>query len=380
MMNYADWSKKAMVLAVLVAARLGTVPQVQAQNDNKPNTNNSSQLKEQAKVLLDLDGSVGRVKQHQYSPLVLDTPAEAQAPYLNQLLFTVRDPADELLGATLQPIDDTMRAQLDIPAGQGLLVSALRGDGPSAQVGLKPNDILLTLGGQPLAAAEDVRKQLKAAGESAVPLKILRAGKPLTIQVRPIYRVTLGPVVEAKAEYFIGVNIDAVDDAIRAQLALPEGQGVVVNDVISGSPADKAGVKKHDILLEIGGKRIDNPQDLAREVQLAQDKPTTLKLLRGGKPLTLPVTGSLRPVEPSAAQEDYRVWLLERQLGQAALKDNLSRSLITLRDLKRADSAVGSGEDLGQRLDHVEQELKALRAAIDKVNEALRTNKPAKPD
>ncbi len=374
-MNYADWSKKATVIAVLVAAGLGVVPQVQAQNDNKPNTNDISQLKEQAKVLLDLNAEVGRIKPRQNAPLGLNTLVEAyQAPKWDQVLLTVRDPADELLGATLQPIDDTMRSQLDIPAGQGLLITALRGDGPSAQVGLKPNDILLTLGGQPLAAVEDVGKQLKAAGESAVPLKILRAGKPLTLQVRPIYRVTLGAVVEAKAEYFIGVNIDAVDDAIRAQLALPEGEGVVVNEVISGSPADKAGVKKHDILLEIGGKRIDSPQDLAREVQLAKDKPTTLKLLRGGKPLTLPVTGSLRPVEPSAAQADLRLWLVDRQ------NDNLSKSILTLRDLTRAESALGSGEDLGQRLGHVEQELKALRAAIDKINEAVRTNKPAKPD
>src|SRR5205807_1114219 len=110
----------------------------------------------------------------------------------------------ETLGATLKPIDDTLRAQLDIPSGQGLLVTCLRGDGPGAQAGLKQNDIVLSLAGKPLAAADDLPKQLKAAGEAPVPLKILRAGKPITIQVRPVYRVTLGPVTEQKAEYYIG--------------------------------------------------------------------------------------------------------------------------------------------------------------------------------
>src|SRR5439155_18219225 len=127
-----------------------------------------------------------------------------------------------------------------------------RGDGASAQAGLKQNDVLLSLGGQPLAAADDLTKQLKAAGEAAAPLKVLRAGKPITIQVRPIYRVTLAPVAEQKTEYYIGVSIDAPDDAVRAQLALPNGQGVVVSEVVSGSPAEKAGVKKHDVVLELG--------------------------------------------------------------------------------------------------------------------------------
>src|SRR3954468_7632634 len=63
----------------------------------------------------------------------------------NVLVARVIDQADELLGATLQPISDALRAQLALPAGEGLLVASLRSDGPSAQAGLKQNDILLAL-------------------------------------------------------------------------------------------------------------------------------------------------------------------------------------------------------------------------------------------
>ena len=40
------------------------------------------------------------------------------------------DQADETLGATLSALSDVLRTQLNVPAGQGLIVESLRGDGP----------------------------------------------------------------------------------------------------------------------------------------------------------------------------------------------------------------------------------------------------------
>ncbi len=283
-------------------------------------------------------------------------------------LFVARlqDQGDELLGATLQPVGDTLRAQLDIPAGQGLLVVNVRAEGPSAQAGLQANDILLTLADKHLASAEDLTSQLKSAGESAVPLKLLRTGKPLTIQVRPIYRVTLGPVAQQKAEYYIGVSISGVEGPLRAQLGLPAGQGVVVDEVVGSSPAEKSGVKKHDIILELGGKAIDNPETLAREVQAAMDRPTTLKLLRGGKPLMLPVTGAVRKVEVNQPEmRTVRLWLANGILNTTSVQANAAG---------RA-STITTAEDVAGRLDRLEQELKALRAALDRLNETIKADK-----
>src|SRR5262245_49317730 len=66
-----------------------------------------------------------------------DQSASSNQSALNWTIARLWDSADDLLGATLQPVGDTLRAQLDIPAGQGLVVEGLRGDGASAQVGLQ---------------------------------------------------------------------------------------------------------------------------------------------------------------------------------------------------------------------------------------------------
>jgi membrane-associated protease RseP (regulator of RpoE activity) len=336
------------MLAALIGTTLLAAGNVRAQNPTTPGTDNEV-----------VSGQV----QNRLSVLV--TGEDLATSLTAGLVAGLQDPAEELLGATLRPVGNTLRAQLDIPAGQGLLVTALRGEGPSAQAGLKQNDILLALADKPLATTDDLTKQLKAAGESAVPLKILRAGKPITIQVRPIYRVTLGPVTEQKAEYYIGISVNAPDDALRAQLGLPEGRGVVVGEVTSGSPAEKAGVKKHDVLLDLNEKSIDKPETLAHQVQAAKDRPITLKLLRGGKPVTISVTAAMRQVEATPTQEASLLLFLKAQ-------PNLASRFVM--------SVPPESVDLRQRLDQVEKELNAVRAALDKINETLKADKGTKRD
>lgn len=352
-MSESRWSRKVLLLAALTGTPLLAAYPVPAQDPATPKP----------------DGQGVR-----YRPLFVADIADWDGDGAPDkwVVASLRDPADELLGATLQPVGDALRAQLELRAGQGLLVASLRADGPSAQAGLKQNDILLTLGDKQLASADDLTRHLKAAGESPVPLKLLRAGKPVTVQVRPSYHVTLGPVAEPKTEYYIGVSLDPADDALRAQLGLPPGQGVLITDVVAGSPAEKAGVHKHDVVLELAGKPVANPEELARQVQAARDTPTTLRLLRAGKPMTLQVTGAVRKAEATTPQEaafrlyaaDLQPWILAngtRMRGDVPVK-------------VWAAPADGT-DDLRQRLDHLEKELKALREALDKLNETLKGTK-----
>lgn len=314
---------------------------------------------------------------------------QRQAQAWKEILYTARvvDQTAELLGATLQPISESLRAQLGVPAGQGLLVASIREDGPSAQAGLKQNDILLTLADKPLASADDVSKQLKASGEAAAALKILRSGKPVTLQVRPIYRVTLGAAEEPKPEYYIGISIDPADDALRAQLDLPTNQGVIVLDVVNGSPAEKAGLKKHDVLLELGGKPIENPQVLTGLVQAAKDKPNTVKLLREGKPMTLAITGASRkPQQANAGTEAFRVWLVDQPTTANAPgfafnpTVDYARYVNTMQVNTVAQRLDQVERDLKalRRLEEVEKQVKALNAAVEKLTETLRSDKAKK--
>lgn len=303
---------------------------------------------------------------------------------LNEL-YAFRDPADELFGATLSSVGDAARAQLGIPAGQGLLVSNLRADGPSAAAGLKLHDILLTLSDKPVGSSDDLTKLLKAAGDAPATLKLIRAGKPMTLQVRPVYRVTVGFVGEEKKEYFIGVSLNPVEEAIRVQLSLPANQGVVVTEVTAGSPAESVGIKPHDILMEYGGKVIDTPEGLAALVQAGRDKPTTIKVVRGGKALSIAVTPAVRKVETTSAADSVRILSMYK-------RKRLTDGVTTSRDLNvtpppsgyfrvvdaNAAPPAADPKVLQEQVTKLETELKALRESMDKINETLKALSPKK--
>jgi len=66
--------------------------------------------------------------------------------------------------------------------------------------------------------------------------------------------------------------------------------GVTVLDVTEGSPAEKAGVKKDDKIVEIDGKAVKNADDVNDYLRENREKSTyPLKLMRGGSPMSIDV-------------------------------------------------------------------------------------------
>lgn len=83
----------------------------------------------------------------------------------------------------------------------------------------------------------------------------------------------------------LGARIAAPSATLTEQLDLPRDQGVVVEEVQPNTPADKAGLKAHDILLELGGKPVPSKAAQAAQMinELEADKAVDAVVLRKGK-------------------------------------------------------------------------------------------------
>ncbi|HUY32207.1 MAG TPA: PDZ domain-containing protein [Pirellulales bacterium] len=103
--------------------------------------------------------------------------------------------------------------------------------------------------------------------------------------------------------YWIGVACGELTDALKAQLELTEGQGVLVDEVVPDSPAAQAGLKKYDVLVSAGDKALTNPQDLVDAAAQAKGTELSLQFIRAGKKLTLTVMPAMRPAQPRAGAE-----------------------------------------------------------------------------
>ncbi len=92
----------------------------------------------------------------------------------------------------------------------------------------------------------------------------------------------------AREVTWLGVATEETSDALASQLGLESGQGLLVNYVEPESPAAKAGLQKHDVLVELGDQMLVLPAQLRKLVQLKKEGDTVkLVLHRGGKKQTV---------------------------------------------------------------------------------------------
>ena len=90
---------------------------------------------------------------------------------------------------------------------------------------------------------------------------------------------------------WLGIQLQEVTTEIAAALELKSRNGVLVNSVIEGEPAAKAGLKDGDVIVEIGGAKVDTPNELSRRVaSYAPGEKVRVKVLREGKQKSVNVT------------------------------------------------------------------------------------------
>jgi serine protease Do len=103
--------------------------------------------------------------------------------------------------------------------------------------------------------------------------------------------------------HWIGILGGPVTDELRAQVDIPENQGVLVRQVVPGSPAEKAGLKAFDILLRANDADLRDVGDLTDLVKSVGEAGGQIKLdvMRRGQLETLNVTPESRPDQTASS-------------------------------------------------------------------------------
>lgn len=86
-------------------------------------------------------------------------------------------------------------------------------------------------------------------------------------------------------------------EAISAQLKLPQGEGLLVEQIFPDSPAVKAGIERFDVLLRAGDKPLKTVADLVAAVDAGKGGKLALAIIRAGKSITVDATPIQRPAD-----------------------------------------------------------------------------------
>jgi hypothetical protein len=103
-----------------------------------------------------------------------------------------------------------------------------------------------------------------------------------------VRRFDAGAVFFAKWKFRVGVQVAQVPDAVRKARA--SNQGVMIDVVIEGSPAYRAGVMEGDLLLSINGAKIFSREDFVENISGNGSSTMRLELVRDGKTKVLTVS------------------------------------------------------------------------------------------
>jgi serine protease Do len=172
---------------------------------------------------------------------------------------------------------------------------------------------------------------------------------------------------------YLGVMAQEVTPSIAKAFHEPEVRGALIGDVTPDSPAQKAGLEKGDIILDINGKPVNNSAELRMHVSLmAPGTKVNVKVFRDGAEKILPLTLAEMPTEtarnekPETGAEDALQGITvenvtartARQLGLPATAGG-----VVVTNVDPAGKAADSGLKRGDVIEEVNR--KPVRDAAD---------------
>jgi membrane-associated protease RseP (regulator of RpoE activity) len=267
----------------------------------------------------------------------------------------VADLPPHWIGVVCFPVNDAMRAQLDVPKGAGLLVASVMSKSPAAEAGIQTHDILLKAGDKPLAKVTDLLDAVRDAKEKQpLAVELLRKGKKETVKVQPAQRPAEAEVDLPK------VMIDIMGEGAHpgGHAAQPFPKDLEVTITKKGPEPAKIVVRRGDEKWEATEATLDKlPKDVRQHVATwlmvgnAQWAASMFDLEHPMRIFHSAVPGAAMGIAPKA---HVRVFGLSPK--------DLEKKLLEAQD---EDEDEDEAEEVPERLKAVERQLKQLQGTLD---------------
>jgi serine protease Do len=189
------------------------------------------------------------------------------------------------LGVQVQRVTPDLAKSFGLNRERGALVADVMPDTPAAKAGIERGDIIIEFNGRKIDEMNDLPRVVASTPPDAdVPMKILRKGQEKVVQVKvaELKEERVAATGGGTLEESLGMTVQELTPEIARSLGVSDSKGLVVTNVDDGSPADEAGLRRGDVLVEVNQKKIDNLRDYRAALGRVGSGDSLLLLVRRG--------------------------------------------------------------------------------------------------
>ncbi len=189
------------------------------------------------------------------------------------------------LGVAIQNLTPDLAEYYGLERGRGVLITQVYEGDPADRAGLRPNDVILSVDGNPVAGAQDLTALIaaKPVGRT-VEIKILRKEREKTFRVKLSRREenlsAKAPAATPGQPLPGGIEVQDLSAELADQLGISESEsGVLVTRVKPGSAARRAGLQKGDLIKEVNHQPVESAREFERLMERRDSRETTRLLV-----------------------------------------------------------------------------------------------------
>jgi serine protease Do len=190
------------------------------------------------------------------------------------------------LGVMIQDVTPELAHSFGLEKAQGALISEVTEDTPAKTAGLQQGDIILKMNDKDVETSNTLKNEVAMlAPGTKVRFEIFRDGKrkEVTVKIgeRPASMSMRGEATQSKGQ--LGMQVQNVTKDLAEQFGYALGKGVIVTEVLPGSPADSVGIQPGDLIVSVDQKEVKSVSEFEKAIQASsKNKKALLLVNRGG--------------------------------------------------------------------------------------------------
>jgi serine protease Do len=185
----------------------------------------------------------------------------------------------------VQRVTPDLAKSFGLDRERGALVADVMPDTPASKAGIERGDIIVEFNGRKIEEMNDLpRVVANTPPDTEVPMKLLRKGqdKIVNVKVTELKEERVAASGGGTLEEGLGMTVQELTPEIARNLGVSESKGVVVTNVEDGTPADEAGIRRSDVIVEVNQKKVENLRDYRAALGRVGSTESLLLLVRRG--------------------------------------------------------------------------------------------------